>query len=413
MTEAKTIGGVSLCLLWFGAAVSLAEIMTGSLIAPLGIKTGIAIILLGHLIGTLILACTGIIGFKEKKPSLISSRLSLGSYGSYLVSLFNIIQLIGWTAIMIIQCSRALQPISGKLLGVNNFTVLVIFTGVLVGFWALSKNSGIDLINNIAVILLLVLCLMMFKTILGGGQIKPVSGTMTAGMALELSIVMPLSWVPLISDYTMLGKSAKGSFLGSFAGYFIGSSFMYIIGLLLALYTGTSDPVAALGNLHLGYAALLIIILSTVTTTFMDVYSAVMSTLNLTDRFSREKLIIIFTIIGTILAVYFPMEKYENFLYMIGSLFAPAFSVILVDYFIYRRDRSEQLFNVPGIIAIVAGIVAYYAVTPMNLIIGSTIPTMLITILVYALLRFCARFYENTAGVLKTEANKVSNDLKN
>lgn len=379
----KKIGGINLFFLWFGAAVSLAEIMTGSLIAPLGIKTGILVILLGHLIGTLILAITGVIGFNEKKPSLISSRKSLGQYGSYIISIFNIIQLIGWTAIMLIQGARAMQSIGANLLG---FPSLVIITGLMVCLWALSREKGISFINNLAVILLLVLSIVMLKSILGGGEIKAVEGSMSIGMALELSIIMPLSWVPLISDYTMAGQSMKGSIFGSFTGYFIGSSFMYIIGLLLAVYTGSSDPIASLGSLNMGFAALLIILLSTVTTTFMDVYSAVMSTLNLNKGLSRRKLIIIFSVLGTLLAIFFPMEQYENFLYMIGSLFAPTFAVILADYFILQRDWSAKSFNIPGIIAIIGGIMGYYTVISMDLIVGSTIPSMFITVLIYLIL---------------------------
>lgn len=106
------ISGFSLFTLWFGAAVSLAEIMTGSLIAPLGLSKGVIIILLGHLIGGLFLALAAFIGHKEKKPALESSRFSLGRQGSYLISILNIIQLIGWTAIMLIQASKAIQPIS-------------------------------------------------------------------------------------------------------------------------------------------------------------------------------------------------------------------------------------------------------------------------------------------------------------
>lgn len=361
--------------------------MTGSLIAPLGIKTGIAVILIGHLIGTLILSVTGIIGFKERKPALMASRMSMGKYGSYLISLFNIVQLLGWTAIMLIQCARSMQSITSELLGFDNFAVLVIGIGILVAIWALNRDKGISTLNNIAVLLLLVLCLVMLKAIMGQGTIKPIDSTISIGLALELCIVMPLSWVPLISDYTMSGKSLQGSFLGSFVGYFVGSSFMFIIGLLFALYTGLSDPVSSINSLNLGYAALLIVILSTVTTTFLDVYSAVMSTLNLSPTINRTNLILLFSALGTLLALFFPMEQYQNFLYMIGSLFAPAFSVIIADYFLYRADRSGHIFNLPGLIAIVVGIATYYLVLGLDLVIGSTIPSMLVTVLVYAAAR--------------------------
>ena len=394
MNNGKTIGGFSLMALWFGAAVSLAEIMTGSLIAPLGLKAGIIAILLGHLIGCLILSFTGVIGFKEKKPALIASRLSMGTYGSYLISIFNIIQLIGWTAIMLVQCTRSLQAITGKLMGFYNFTVLVIFAGILVAIWALSNDKGVTILNNLAVALLLILCVFVFATVISTGEVKTLSQTISFGMALELSIIMPLSWVPLISDYTRSGKSLQGSFFGSFIGYFLGSSFMYVLGLVFSLYTGTTDPVGMLSNMNLGLAALLIVVLSTVTTTFLDVYSSVMSALNLSGGLSKQRLILLFSALGIVLAIFFPMENYENFLYMIGSLFAPAFSVILIDYYLYKQDRSVNLFNIPGLLAMAAGIISYYATIPMDLMVGSTIPSMILTFMVYIVARLVYDHYK-------------------
>ena len=393
MIEAGKTGGFSFFTLWFGAAVSLAEIMTGSLIAPLGLQQGLFVILAGHLIGALILAIVGVIGFREKSPSLKSCRLSLGRYGSYIISFFNIIQLIGWTAIMLIQCSRSLQSITGKLFGFDNFYVLVVLTGVLVVIWALNTEYAISTINNIAVVLLLVLCLLMLKSVMTGNEIKEITSNISFGAALELSIIMPLTWLPLISDYTMLGKSARGSFWGSFAGYFIGSSFMYAIGLVSSLYAGTPDPIAVMTSLNLGLSALLVVVLSTVTTTFLDVYSAVMSTLNLTAKISKKKLILVFGTLGILLAMYFPMEHYENFLYMIGSLFAPVFSVVIADYFIYKDNRSGDLFNLSGLAAAAVGVASYYIIIGQDLLIGATIPSMAVTMAVYALFRLIKKVF--------------------
>jgi len=395
MTESKKVNGIGFFTLWFGAAVSLAEIMTGSLIAPLGMKKGILVILVGHLIGAIILSLVGVIGFREKSPSLICSRKSLGKYGSYIISIFNIIQLIGWTAIMLIQCARSVQSITSKLFGFHNFTVLVVFAGLLVGIWALNNDRGINFINSISVMLLLILSMVMLGVVLSGGEAKDIAGNISFGAALELSIVMPLSWVPLIADYTMSGKSAGSSVIGSFLGYFTGSSLMYIIGLASAVYSGAPDPINVLNNLNMGIIALLIVVLSTVTTTFLDVYSAVMSTLNLSDRLSKRMLIIVFTILGTILAIYFPMEQYENFLYMIGSLFAPVFSVVIADYFIYSSDRSGSMFNIGGIIAAALGVFTYYAVASLDLSLGSTIPSMVVTIAIYVIIRFMSRPFRN------------------
>lgn len=388
MIEKRKTGGFSFFTLWFGASVSLAEIMTGSLIAPLGLKQGLLVIFAGHLIGVLILALVGVIGFREKSPSLMSSRLSLGRYGSYIISFFNIVQLIGWTAIMLIQSARSLQSITGQLFGFDNFYILVVITGILVVLWALNTENAINTINHIAVGLLLVLCLVMLKSVLTGNEVKEFTSSITFGAALELSIIMPLTWLPLISDYTMMGRSVKGSFWGSFGGYFIGSSLMYSIGLVSSIYAGTPDPIGVLTSLNLGFSALLIVLLSTVTTTFLDVYSAVMSTLNVTAKISKFKLILIFGALGMMLAMYFPMEQYENFLYMIGSLFAPVFTVVIADYFIYKDNRSGDLFNLTGLAAAAVGVASYYVFIGQDLLIGATMPAMAVTLLVYAVFRF-------------------------
>lgn len=388
MIEKRKTGGFSFFTLWFGASVSLAEIMTGSLIAPLGLKQGLFVIFTGHLIGALILALVGVIGFREKSPSLMSSRLSLGRYGSYIISFFNIVQLIGWTAIMLIQSARSLQSITGQLFGFDNFYILVVITGILVVIWALNTENAINTINHIAVGLLLVLCLVMLKSVLTGNEVKEFTSSITFGAALELSIIMPLTWLPLISDYTMMGRSVKGSFWGSFGGYFIGSSLMYSIGLVSSIYAGTPDPIGVLTSLNLGFSALLIVLLSTVTTTFLDVYSAVMSTLNVTAKISKFKLILIFGVLGMLLAMYFPMEQYENFLYMIGSLFAPVFSVVIADYFIYKDNRSGDMFNLTGLAAAAVGVASYYVFIGQDLLIGATMPAMAVTLLVYAVFRF-------------------------
>ncbi len=49
-------------LIWFGAGVSIAEILTGTYLAPLGMAKGLAAILLGHVIGCSLLFLAGLIG---------------------------------------------------------------------------------------------------------------------------------------------------------------------------------------------------------------------------------------------------------------------------------------------------------------------------------------------------------------
>lgn len=391
----KSIGSMSMFTLWFGAAISLAEIMTGSLLAPLGLQKGILVILAGHLIGTLILAAVGVIGFREKKTAIESTELSFGRYGAKLIALLNCIQLIGWTSIMLIGCSKSLQVVTEKLFGFNNFTVLTVLAGALVLLWTLSRHQGKHAVNNVAVCLLFGLCLVMSMVIFNGKPTGTISESMSVAMGLELSVIMPLSWIPLISDYTRLAKSQRGSFWGSFLGYFIGSSFMYIIGLASAIYTGSPDPIEILTRLNMGFAAVMVIVLSTMTTTFLDVYSTVMSATSITKKFSQKTLIIAFATFGTVLALYFPMEAYQSFLYMIGSVFAPAFTIVLMDYFVLKRDHSSLNYNILGIISAALGIFTYYQLAELNLSLGISVPAMLATGLIYFTLSTLAKYFRS------------------
>ncbi len=108
---------------------------------------------------------------------------------------------------------------------------------------------------------------------------------------MELSAVMPLSWLPLIADYTRFAKSKKAGVFSSFTGYFFGSCWMYIIGLGAAIVTSSGDPAAMMAAANLGFSALGIVVLATVTTTFMDVYSAGVSFLNIFPKLDEKKII--------------------------------------------------------------------------------------------------------------------------
>ena len=69
-------------LVWFGAGVSIAEILTGMALAPLGMKKGILAILLGHVIGCVLLFLAGVIGGRTGRSSMETVKLSFGKWGS-------------------------------------------------------------------------------------------------------------------------------------------------------------------------------------------------------------------------------------------------------------------------------------------------------------------------------------------
>ena len=390
INDNEKLGFWTFVFLWFGAAVSIAEILTGGLIAPLGFKIGIIVILLGHLIGTGILILGGIIGTREKVPAITSTSISFGVYGTYLFSILNILQLIGWTAVMIKSAASSVNTITQSLWSYNNVLVCSVLIGILTILWLYFGNAGMKKLNITAVFLLFILTLVLGSIIFKDKTLyaKASSAGISFGGALELSIIMPLSWLPLIADYTRFAKSEKGGAYGSFIGYFLGSSWMFIIGLGAAIVSNNSDPSAMMLAANLGFTALGIVVLSTVTTTFLDVYSAGVSFLNIMPKLSEKRVGIVMTIIGTFMAIILPIDNYQSFLYAIGSVFAPLFAILITDYFIIKKNtklQSSVLINWGAILVWIIGIVIYYSFIKLDFVLGATVPVMIITGFIYAI----------------------------
>jgi putative hydroxymethylpyrimidine transporter CytX len=388
--DKEKLGFWTFVLLWFGAAISISEVLTGGLIAPLGFKKGVIIILLGHLIGTSIFILGGIIGTREKMPAITSTKISFGTYGTYLFSALNVLQLVGWTAVMIRSAANSINLITNTLWNFDNIIICSLVIGILVALWVWFGKSGMKNLNTIAVVLLLGLTFVLAAVIFKDSSLftKAGTGDISIGGALELNVVMPLSWLPLIADYTRFAKSEKGGSYGSFLGYFLGSSWMFIIGLGAAIVSNNPDPSSLMLAANLGITALGIVVLSTVTTTFMDVYSAGVSFLNIMPKLDEKKIGIIMAILGTAVALVFPIENYESFLYAIGSIFAPLFAIVITDYFILRKSsRVEEntILNLGAILIWVLGIALYYIFIRFDFIFGATAPDMIVTGIIYIL----------------------------
>lgn len=371
-------------LIWFGAAVSLAEILTGTYIAPLGFKSGIAAIITGHLIGCVLLFLAGYIGGKTRLSSMETTKRSFGQKGSLLFAILNVVQLVGWTAIMIYDGAIAANGI----FGIGQW-VWALVTGGLILLWILIGLKNLGKINTVAMAGLFVLTLILSFVVFGkGGQGVGFSESMSFGAAVELSVAMPLSWLPLICDYTRDAEKPTKATAVSAITYGLVSCWMYIIGMGAASFAGTSDIAQIMISAGLGVSGLIIVVLSTVTTTFMDAYSAGVSGETIIKSVKGKWIAIGTTILGTVGAIWFPLENITDFLYLIGSVFAPMIAIQIADFFILKRDYSDKRFDPVNLCIWIVGFVAYRLLMQTDFVVGSTVPDMIITIMICVGVRF-------------------------
>ena len=367
-------------LIWFGAGVSLAEILTGTYFAPLGFQKGLLAIIIGHIIGCTMLFLAGVIGGKTRRSAMETVKMSFGEKGGIFFSFLNVLQLVGWTAIMIYDGALAADVVLH-----TGSWVWCLVIGALIVLWIFIGITNLGKINTIAMAALFILTLVLCKLIFfdGGTALAIGEEAMSFGAAVELSVAMPLSWLPLISDYTREAKEPVKATAVSAIIYGLVSCWMYVIGMGAAIYTGESDIAQIMVKAGLGIAGLLIIVFSTVTTTFLDAYSAGISSESVFSRINGKYAAIAVTVIGTIGAIVYPMDNITDFLYLIGSVFAPMIAIQIADFFLLKRaDSLGEAVDITNAVIWVIGFILYRILMRIDIPVGNTLPDMVITILI-------------------------------
>jgi putative hydroxymethylpyrimidine transporter CytX len=380
-------------VLWIGAAISISEIFTGGLLAPLGFAKGFAAIITGHLIGAALLGFGGLVAFARKKNAMECVALSFGSRGGSLIALCNVVQLAGWTIVMVVQAAGAIRGIFPGI----PYSALALGLAILTLLWALLLGSPAMLLNNIIVVLLALLCGGLFLekagAVPGPGA---VSGGMTLALAIELSIAMPISWLPLVGDYSCHARSKAAAGLMPFGGYFIASTLMYLFGLFVGLQG--MDIFAFIAASRFRLLACAVVALSTLTTAFLDLYSAAVSSLLVFPGQKKVRgPILVIGLLAMGVSAFFPAEHYaaflETFLLTIGSVFVPVYTALFLDFLFGRSEKDRPPGRLLAIAA--AGIAAYHlfsrAAWLPEIIAFPTLLTMAVVAALYGVLRASAR----------------------
>jgi len=84
--------------------------------------------------------------------------------------------------------------------------------------------------------------------------------------------------------------------------------------------------------------------------------------------------------IGTFGAIFLPLADITDFLYFIGSVFAPMIAIQIADFFILKQNTKTNAFNVCNLMIWFVGFVVYRLLMRVDIIVGNTLPDMLITI---------------------------------
>jgi nucleobase:cation symporter-1, NCS1 family len=355
-TERRTLSALDIAVLWNDLSLGLLVLVTGALLVPaLGLPAAIGAIVLGSLIGCLPLAAVALAGAREGLPGMVLFRPVLGRTGSYLPSVLNVAQLLGWTSVEFWAIGRLANALSIELFGLDAFWLWLVLiaaacTALAIGGPVLVVKRFLERFGMWIVLtsgLLLTLSLLLSGSIAQAWS-RTGEGGLPFWLAVDLVIVMPISWLPLVADSTRFARNERGVFGATFVGYAVGNAWFYILGTLLVLNAVAVPSVQGIGVAIFGFAgglaAVLILglIVGEMPNAFANIYSTAVSTLNVVPRASAAVLSIVVGGLAFLLALLFTMERYEVFLFLIGSVFVPLGAVFLADYFVRARGRYGQ-----------------------------------------------------------------------
>ena len=363
--------------IWFGVAISVSEILAGVQIASAAPIDTIWIPLIsGHIIGGILLFAVGYIGAQLRVNAMESIKSTFGNYGSKFFAFLNVLQLIAWVAVLNAQGAQALMGLN---LGIS-FPIICLILAFLVAVWVFVGLKRTSKITSIVMIVLTILLILLTFNLFGlkTSLTLPVSAqTLTFWNIFEVSIAMPISWLPVISDYTKdVEKPLKATALSA-AAYTIASLWMYFIGVEV-VSVGTVDVSQAILISGLGVQGVIILVLSTVTTNFLATNSAGESAKAIFNRLNPKVTGVIVSILSALLAISGIMDHYIDFLYLISSVFAPMAAVLLVSYYVGSENNSKNWYW--NIFAWLCGFIVYQITVNMDsIVLGPTLLAVIVS----------------------------------
>lgn len=418
---------------WVGANANNGTWYVGGVIAACGFATASTALIVVGIITYLLLALSGYMGYQTGLPAMALTRASFGLKGSFLPSIINVVQFIGWAAVNTFIAATSISyilhdilnwPVYGKPGGLKGLILGIIVMSILHLLSISMGERSVQIIERIGIILVFVLviweCVVVFQHVSFSQIIAwrpPHQLQMSSGQAVDVLAAFNLAWVTAASDFTRFAKKKRSATRAPFWGANLGLIWFAMIGVISTIATAitlnhfdanNSDPSTIASKLGLGVLAMLVIIITSTTANAVNLMSAGSALTNMTKRLSLTVSIVLVTLVAvvvTFIPIFYAtfLDVFTAFLDGIGMFLGPEIAIFLVDYYIVTKQdydvahfaiREGKYWYTGGInwIAIISWIVAVAAYGYLKTVaiiadsIGATFVSMLIAAIIYIVL---------------------------
>ncbi len=404
----RVLGFLDHFVLWADLGVGLLVLLAGSALVPgLGLWQAFAAIAIGTVVGGLMLGMAGVVGSDNGIPSMVSLRPAFGRRGSYLPSLVNVVQLVGWGAFEIVVMAQASARLTGSVLGSATYTVWVLIWGAVVLALALGGPLVVvrQWLEKFGIWLVFITVGWIAVYAFGNADFPklaaaPGDGSLGFAQAVDLVVAMPISWLPLVADFNRFARDSRSSFAGTVAGFGLSNMLCYGLGALLILVLASDDLIGSILSVAFGAAGLALLLGDETDNAFADVYSGAISIKNVVPAVPTRGIVAVVAAVCVAIALTVDLGQFQDFLYLVGSLFTPLFGVLFADYFILRRRRYDRddLYpsgnggwlgtgvNPAAMLAWASGVAVYLVETTYVGWLGGTLPSLAAALVVYVAL---------------------------
>jgi nucleobase:cation symporter-1, NCS1 family len=360
-------GNLGVSLLGFTGAIFVLQ-PGGAGTPELSLAAALTAIVVGTLLGTVPLALAGLPGAQTGAPAMVLLRGLFGARLSYLPTVLNILQCLGWGVFELVTIATAAHTVAPALPKWG----YVLIAGLATGLLTIRPLGAVRVLRKYATSAVLIVLTYLFVQLIRHPLPAFTHGTWSGYWAATDTVVaVAVSFAPLVADYTRHSRSPRAAFAGTLAGYSVTQVLCYVIGLLALVTVANHNPSDIYGAfiaLPLGSLAFAILAARELDQSFANVYSTAVSTQNLRPLWDRRVLAGTITVLITAGALWLNIADYENFLTLIGSVFVPMSAVLIADYFVVSRRRwdlsaaarSRWLMLLPW----AAGFVTYQLINP-------------------------------------------------
>ena len=302
---------------------------------------------LGAVVLEVVAIFLGIMGSREgMQTSLLTRWTGFGHGGSSLVGLAIGISLIGWFGIQSAVSAEGLVALIGGL-PAWAWSLVFGFAVTLVVLWGFGSMQWVAYITVPAFVVLVGWSIVsqLTKHDFGALVASPAPGphltllqgtTLVAGGFIVGAVITP--------DMTRFNRSAADVVKQTVVGITLGEYVIGLAGVLLAHAAGSGDVITIVTS-SVGWIGTLVIILGTLKINDWNLYSSGLGIVNFVGtifgrRINRAAVTLVVGVIGSVLAAGGILQRFTDFLTVLGVAFPPIAGIMVAEYFIVRQWRG-------------------------------------------------------------------------